>query len=101
MKEWYDVTDSDIETIMNATEWCPADNGYKVTSFEQVEDGSKNLSTAKKIFGDKYDAFIAINSDEHKREKLRADVLTSYVKKHNLKVSMYQDFGWPAKKLGI
>ena len=79
---------------------CQADNGYKVTSFEQVEDGSKNLSTAKKIFGDKYDAFIAINSDEHKREKLRADVLTSYVKKHNLKVSMYQDYGWPAKKLG-
>ena len=28
MKEWYDVTDSDIETMMNATEWCPADNGY-------------------------------------------------------------------------
>lgn len=78
---------------------CQADNGYKVTSFEQVEDGSKNLPTAKKIFGDKYDAFKAINSDEQKREKLRADVLASYVKKHNLKVSMYQDYGWPAKKL--
>ena len=76
------------------------DNGFKVTAFEQVEDGSKNLSTAKKIFGDKYDAFKAINSDEQKREKLRADVLTTYVKKHNLKVAMYQDYGWPAKKLG-
>lgn len=79
---------------------CQTDNGYKVTSFEQVEDGSRNLPTAKKIFGDKYDAFKAINSDEQKREKLRADVLTTYVKKHNLKVSMYQDYGWPAKKLG-
>ncbi|MCR5733412.1 MAG: L-fucose isomerase [Lachnospiraceae bacterium] len=28
MKEWYDVTEADIETMMNATEWCPADNGY-------------------------------------------------------------------------
>ena len=28
MKQWFDVTDKDIETIMNATEWCPADNGY-------------------------------------------------------------------------
>ncbi len=28
MKEWYDVTDADIETMMGATEWCPADNGY-------------------------------------------------------------------------
>jgi hypothetical protein len=80
---------------------CQTDNGYKVTSFEQVEDGSRNLPTAKKIFGDKYDAFKAINSDEQKREKLRADVLTTYAKKHNLKVSMYQDYGWPAKKLGI
>ena len=28
MKEWYDVTEKDIETMMGATEWCPADNGY-------------------------------------------------------------------------
>ena len=28
MKEWYKVTDKDIETMMGATEWCPADNGY-------------------------------------------------------------------------
>ena len=28
MKEWYDITEKDIETIMAATEWCPADNGY-------------------------------------------------------------------------
>ncbi|MCR5301149.1 MAG: L-fucose isomerase [Lachnospiraceae bacterium] len=28
MKEWYEVTDKDIETMMAATEWCPADNGY-------------------------------------------------------------------------
>ncbi len=75
------------------------DNGFKVTAFEQVEDGSRNLPTAKKIFGEKFDAFQAIHSDERKREKLRADVLTSYVKKHNLKAYMYQDFGWPAKKL--
>lgn len=28
MKQWFDVTDKDIETMMAATEWCPADNGY-------------------------------------------------------------------------
>ncbi len=28
MKEWYNVTDKDIETMMASTEWCPADNGY-------------------------------------------------------------------------
>ena len=79
---------------------CQTNNGYKISAFEQVEDGSRNIPSAKKIFGDKYDAFQTINSDEQKREKLRTDVLTSYVKKHNLNVSMYQDYGWPAKKLG-
>jgi len=28
MKPWYDVTDADMETMMKATTWNPADNGY-------------------------------------------------------------------------
>ena len=76
------------------------DKGFEVTAFDQVEDGSSFLPTAQKIFGDKYEAFQAINSDEKKREQLRADVLTNYVKAHNLTATMYQDYGWPAKKLG-
>ena len=28
MKKWFDVTDEDIEKMMAACEWCPADNGY-------------------------------------------------------------------------
>ena len=73
--------------------------GFEVTAFDQVEDGSRSLPTAKKIFGEKYNTFHAINSDEQKREKLRAEVLSDYVKKHKLTVSLYQDYGWPAKKL--
>ena len=73
--------------------------GFEVTAFDQVEDGSRFLPTAKKIFGEKYDAFHAINSDEQKREKLRAEALSDYVKKNNLDVFLYQDYGWPAKKL--
>ena len=76
------------------------DKGFEVTAFDQVGDGSSYLPTAKKIFGDKFDAFQAINSDEKKREQLRADVLTNYVKAHNLTATMYQDYGWPAHKLG-
>ena len=76
------------------------DKGFEVTAFDQVEDGSSFLPTAQKIFGDKYEAFQAINSDDKKREKLRADVLAGYVKQHNLTATMYQDYGWPAKKLG-
>ena len=76
------------------------DKGFEVTAFDQVEDGSSFLPTAQKIFGDKYEAFQAINSDDKKREKLRADILSAYVKKHNLTATMYQDYGWPVKKLG-
>ena len=28
IKPWYDVTEKDIETMLKATEWCAADNGY-------------------------------------------------------------------------
>jgi hypothetical protein len=75
------------------------EKGFEVTGFDQVEDGSQNLPSARKIFGDKYDAFHAINSDGEARERLRAEGLAVYAKKHNLSVTMYQDFGWPAKKL--
>jgi hypothetical protein len=75
------------------------ENGFKVTAFEQVEYGSNFLPSAKKIFGDKYDAFQAINSDEKNREILRAEVLGNYVKNHGLSVTLYQDYGWPAKKI--
>ncbi len=75
------------------------EKGFEVTGFDQVEDGSNNLPSAKRIFGDKYDAFHAINSDAEAREKLRAEGLGAYAMKHNLGATMYQDDGWPAKKL--
>ena len=78
---------------------CKTEKGYEVTRFDQVVDGAGNLESAKKIFGDKYDTFHAINSDEKKREQTRAEFLSDYVKKQNIKASMYQDEGWPAKKL--
>ena len=75
------------------------EKGFEVTAFDQVEDGSRYLPTAKKIFGDKYDAFHAINSDEKNRERLRAEGLSVYAKRNGLAVTLYQDYGWPAKKL--
>lgn len=77
------------------------DEGFEVTGFEQVEDGSKNLPSAKGIFGDKYEDFHAVNSDETRREKHRAEVLAKYVQKHGIPVTKYQDYGWPVKELPI
>lgn len=75
------------------------ENGFEVTSFDQVEDGSRYLPSAKIIFGKKYNTFHTINSDAEARERLRAEGLAVYAKKHNLSVTMYQDYGWQAKKL--
>lgn len=75
------------------------EKGFEVTAFDQVEDGSRYLPTAKKIFGDKFDAFKTINSDEKNLERLRAEGLATYAKKNGLAVTLYQDYGWPAKKL--
>lgn len=75
------------------------ENGYVVTSFEQVEDGAGNLESAKRIFGDKYDSFHEINSNAEKREDIRLHFVADYVKKHNLKATMLQDYGWPAVAL--
>ena len=75
------------------------DNGFEVNSFDQVEDGSSNLQSAKRIFGDKYEAYQAINSNKEDREKLRAEGLATYVKKQGLSATTYEDYGWPAKQL--
>ena len=75
------------------------DTGFEVTGFDPVEDGSNYLPTAKEIFGDKYDAFSAVNSDDQRRERHRAEVLASYVKKHGIQATKYKDYGWPEKKL--
>ena len=75
------------------------DNGFEVNSFDQVEDGSSNLQSAKRIFGDIYEAYQAINSNKEDREKLRAEGLATYVKKQGLSATTYEDYGWPAKQL--
>ena len=75
------------------------DNGYEVTAFDQVGDGSQFEPTAKSIFGDKYEAFMKMHSNDKEREQNRAQGIAKYAKAHGLKVTMYQDYGWPAVKL--
>lgn len=76
------------------------DNGeFQVVSFEQVEDGHGNQESAKRIFGEYYDAYQGANSDENYREKARAISIADYVKAHKLPVKYYQDYGWPAKEI--
>lgn len=75
------------------------DKGMEVTSFEVIEDGAGNLESAKRIFGDQYEAFHEVNSIQEKRESIRLQFIADYVKKNNLPVKMVQDYGWPAVEL--
>ena len=74
---------------------------FVVLSFEQVEDGHGNEASAKRIFGDMYEAFHGINSDEETREEARSVAIGWYVNTHNLPVKYYQDYGWPAKEIPV
>ena len=74
-------------------------DGCEVTKFEVVADGADNEESAKKIFGNQYEGFRDINSNEEKREDIRLHFIADYVKKHNLPVKMVQDYGWPAVTL--
>ena len=67
---------------------------YEVTLFDQVEDGSGYLPTAKEIFGDKFEDFQKISSDDKERDRARAEAISGYVKSKGLNVKMYKDYGW-------
>jgi len=78
-----------------------SERGLVVTAFDRVGDGSNYLPSAKRIFGDKFDAFQAIYSNADKREEVRAAQIADYVKANNLAVKYYQDYGWPARELTV
>ncbi len=72
---------------------------YEVTGFEVVLDGNQFDASAKEIFGDKYDAFIKMNSNQDDREKVRAQIISNYVFANNLDIKYYQDYGWDKVEL--
>ena len=80
---------------------CQIGEIFYVSDFEQVEDGSRFLPTAKRIFGEYFEAFQIHHSDGDEHEALRHDVLRAFVRDHKLSATKYQDHGWPAKELDL
>lgn len=74
---------------------------WVVTSFDQVEDGSRYLPSAKRIFDEYYDAFHKVNSSQEHRDSMRLKQVAYYVQEHKLPVTMLQDSGWPAVPLPL
>ena len=71
-----------------------SDEGYAVTKMDIVADGSDNLKSAKEIFGNKYEDFHKINSNQDEREKVRLQLISDYVKSNKLPITKVKDSGW-------
>ena len=100
----YDLVGDTLKTVSGGSHpglmhLKKTDNGFVVTGFDAVEDGAGNMESAKRIFGDNFDAFWEVNSNQEKREDIRLHYIADYVKEHNLPVKMVQDYGWPAVAL--
>lgn len=100
----YDISGDTLKTVSGGSHpglmhLKKTDNGFEVTNFDAVEDGAGNMESSKRIFGDNFEAFWEINSNQEKREDIRLRFIADYVKKHNLAVKMVQDYGWPAVAL--
>ena len=70
-----------------------------VTAFEQTTDGSSFTPSAKRIFGKHYDTFQLWHSNHEFAEIIRKAQLSEYVRRHNIPVRYYQDYGWDAVEL--
>ena len=102
---WYNLSGDTLKTVsggMHAGRMSlTSDNGKTaVTSFEQTVDGAGNEASAKRIFGnDYYEIYQNIYSNHENREAARRLQLREYIRRNNLDVRYYQDYGWPAVTL--
>lgn len=100
----YKVKGDTLETESGGTHpgkmhLVPDGDYYKADSFEQVADGSDFDSSAKEIFGDKYDDFMKVYSDDKTMNDLRTQAIRDYVQATGLEVTQYQDYGWDPVQL--
>ncbi|MBQ6502062.1 MAG: hypothetical protein IJI87_12055 [Mogibacterium sp.] len=72
---------------------------YTVTAFDQVEDGGNFESSAKEIFGEAYEDFMAVYGDSDARAESRKITVSDYVNLNNLDINYYQDEGWDPVEL--
>lgn len=100
----YKIAGDTLKTISGGNHPCRLQIGelsdsLYVMGYDPVEDGAGNDKSAREIFGKHYDVYQNMHSNEQVREAVRKEQLREYVKQNNLKVSYYQDYGWPAVEL--
>ena len=70
-----------------------------VTAFEQTVDGAGNIESAKRIFGEYFDIYQNVHSNQNVQEALRREQMQEYLSRHNLPYRYYQDYGWEAVEI--
>ena len=101
---WYNVVGDTLKCVSGGNHagamTMSKENGqYKVTGFEQTVDGAGNVASAKRIFGSYYDIYESVHASDRIREVVRKEQLKEYMKRNNLNVHYYQDYGWPAVEI--
>ena len=71
----------------------------QVTAFEQTVDGAGNTESAMRIFGEHYDVYHNIHSNQDVREACRKLQIIDYVRRKHMNIHYYQDFGREAVEL--
>ena len=75
---------------------------YQITSFDVVADGTEFEPSAKELFGDHYDDFMAVYSDSDKIAEDRKITVSDYRNLNGLtEVTKMQDEGWDPVDLYI
>lgn len=101
---WYNAAGDTLQTVSGGSHpglitLCYADGKPQVIHFEKVEDGSRFMPSAQRIFGEHFDIFMNMHSNEFVREAIRHEQLGEYVQQKGLDIHYYQDYGWEAKEL--
>lgn len=71
-----------------------AGDGYVVSSFDKVADGAGYEESARELFGEHYDDFARVHSDDEARAELRKIAASDYVNLNGLAITQYHDGGW-------
>ena len=102
--EWYNVAGDTLKTVSGGNHSGRMTLVYSgglpvITSFEQTTSGAGNAASAERIFGQHFDVYQNIHSNGKVREAVRREHLNDYIRKHQLNIRYYQDYGLKAIEL--
>lgn len=100
--DWYKVAGDTLKTVSGGNHsGCMTlrrqGDAVSVAGFEQTVDGAGNEPSARRIFGNHFDIYQAIHSNDDSRQQARKAAIRAYRDSHDLAVKFFQDYGWPAE----